>query len=52
VLGGRLMGADMAADILQAWLETDFTAGRHSRRVAKIADIEARHAGDRAGGSA
>lgn len=48
VLGGRLMGADMAADILQAWLETDFAAGRHARRVAKIADVESRHAGDRA----
>ena len=48
VLGGRLMGTDMAADILQAWLETDFAAGRHARRVAKIADVESRHAGDRA----
>jgi len=43
VLGGRLMGADMAADILHAWLETDFAGGRHARRVAKIADIERRH---------
>jgi ribose 5-phosphate isomerase B len=49
VLGGRLMGADMAVDILQAWLETPFAAGRHARRVEKIADIEYRHAGDRAG---
>jgi len=49
VLGGRLMGADMAADILRAWLETDFAGGRHARRVEKIADIETRHAGDRAG---
>ena len=43
VLGGRLMGADMAADILHAWLETDFAGGRHARRVEKIADIERRH---------
>ena len=43
VLGGRLMGADMAADILHAWLEADFAAGRHARRVDKIADIERRH---------
>jgi ribose 5-phosphate isomerase B len=48
VLGGRLMGADMGADILRAWLETDFAGGRHARRVDKIADIECRHAGDRA----
>ncbi len=43
VLGGRLMGAEMAADILHAWLEADFAAGRHARRVDKIADIERRH---------
>ena len=43
VLGGRLMGADMAADILQAWLQTEFAGGRHARRVEKIADIERRH---------
>ena len=43
VLGGRLMGADMGADILRAWLETDFAGGRHARRVVKIADIERRH---------
>jgi ribose 5-phosphate isomerase B len=43
VLGGRLMGAEMAADILRAWLETDFAAGRHARRVDKIADIERRY---------
>ena len=50
VLGGRLMGADMAADILQAWLETAFAGGRHARRIEKIADVEVRHAGDRAPG--
>jgi ribose 5-phosphate isomerase B len=43
VLAGRLMGGDMAADILQAWLETNFAGGRHARRVEKIADIERRH---------
>ena len=43
VLGGRLMGADMAADILHAWLATDFAGGRHARRVDKMADIERRH---------
>lgn len=47
-LGGRLMGAEMATDILRAWLETEFAGGRHARRVEKIADIESRHAGDRA----
>ena len=44
VLGGRLMGADMSADILRVWLETDFAGGRHARRVGKIAEIEGRRA--------
>jgi ribose 5-phosphate isomerase RpiB len=35
--------SDMAADILRAWLETEFAGGRHARRVEKIADIERRH---------
>jgi ribose 5-phosphate isomerase B len=48
-LGGRLMGPEMALDILRMWIETDFAGGRHQRRVDKIADIERRHAGDRAG---
>ena len=48
-LGGRLMGPEMALDILRRWIETDFAGGRHQRRVDKIADIERRHAGDRAG---
>ncbi|HSE02699.1 MAG TPA: RpiB/LacA/LacB family sugar-phosphate isomerase, partial [Methylomirabilota bacterium] len=44
VLGGRLMGAEMSADILRVWLETDFAGGRHARRVGKIAEIEGRRA--------
>ena len=48
-LGGRLMGPEMALDILQMWLETDFAGGRHSRRVDKITDLERRHADGRAG---
>ena len=48
-LGGRLMGPEMALDILRMWLATDFAGGRHRRRVDKIADLERRYAGDRAG---
>ncbi len=48
-LGGRLMGPEMALDILQMWLETDFAGGRHSRRVDKITDLELRHPDGRAG---
>jgi ribose 5-phosphate isomerase B len=42
-LGGRLMGPEMALDILRMWLETDFAGDRHRRRIGKIADIERRH---------
>lgn len=35
-LGARVVGAGLAADILQAFLETTFEAGRHQARVAKI----------------
>jgi ribose 5-phosphate isomerase B len=48
-LGGRLMGPEMALDILRMWLETDFAGGRHRRRIDKIADLERRHAPVRQG---
>jgi len=48
-LGGRLMGPEMALDILRMWLATDFAGGRHNRRVDKIADLERRHAARRQG---
>ena len=43
-LGGRLMGHEMALDILKMWLGTDFAGDRHRRRIAKIAELERRHA--------
>jgi ribose 5-phosphate isomerase B len=46
-LGGRLMGPDMARDILRMWLETAFAGGRHQRRVDKIADLERHRAATR-----
>jgi ribose 5-phosphate isomerase B len=49
-LGGRLMGTEMAVDILRMWLATDFAGGRHQRRIDKITELERRHAGDRTGG--
>ena len=48
-LGGRLMGPEVALDILRMWLATDFAGGRHRRRVDKIADLERRHAARRPG---
>jgi ribose 5-phosphate isomerase B len=42
-LGGRMMGREMAVDILARWLETEFAGGRHQRRVATISGLERRH---------
>lgn len=36
VLPARFVTAPQAVEIMKAWLETPFEAGRHSRRVAKI----------------
>ena len=35
-LGERLVGAEMAIAILDAWLATPFDGGRHARRIALI----------------
>lgn len=45
-LGERVVGPGLAADIVKIWLETEFSGGRHSRRVNKINDIEKEQAGD------
>ena len=39
-LGGRLMGREMAIEILGIWLATPFEGGRHNRRIAKIREAE------------
>jgi ribose 5-phosphate isomerase B len=35
-LGGRVIGQELAFDILRTFLGTEFDGGRHSRRIAKI----------------
>jgi ribose 5-phosphate isomerase B len=39
-LGGRIVAPSLACSIVDAFLETDFEAGRHARRVGQISDIE------------
>lgn len=39
-LGERVTGAGLAFDIVAAWIETEFLAGRHEKRVNKISDME------------
>ncbi|MEW5800804.1 MAG: ribose 5-phosphate isomerase B [bacterium] len=36
VLGGRVIGREMAVEITKTWLATPFSGGRHSGRIAKI----------------
>ncbi len=36
VLGGRLLGPELAKDCLRVFLTTSFDVGRHARRVAKL----------------
>lgn len=36
VVGARTMGAEVAADCLNTFLETAFEGGRHERRVSKM----------------
>jgi len=35
-LGERMIPEELALEIVRVWLETDFTNGRHSRRIAMI----------------
>ncbi len=35
-LGGRVLGIEIALDIVGAWVETEFAGGRHQRRLEKL----------------
>src|SRR5512140_3810830 len=39
-LGGRMLEENAAMEIVRVFLDTPFEAGRHQRRVQKIADLE------------
>ena len=43
-MGERIIGPGLALEIVDAWLKTDFAAGRHERRLHKIRDIEQKYA--------
>ena len=40
VMGGRVIGKDLAAEILKVWLSTTFEGERHLKRLNKINKIE------------
>lgn len=37
-LGARVLGVDLAREIVRVWLDSEFEGGRHERRVNKIED--------------
>ena len=39
VMGGRLIGRDLAEEIVRTWLTTEFDGGRHERRIAQLDEI-------------
>ncbi len=39
-MGSRLIGCGLAAEIVKTFINTDFSAGRHQRRVEKITALE------------
>lgn len=41
-LGGRVLGPELALEIVDIWLGTEFEAGRHQRRIDKITEMENR----------
>lgn len=40
VIGGRIVGKDLAKAIVRVWLDTPFAGGRHKRRLEKIEALE------------
>lgn len=42
-LGARVIGYGLAESIVKAWLNTEFSGGRHQRRIDKITSIEKRY---------
>ena len=39
VMGGRLIGSELAKEIVTTWLRTPFEGGRHERRVAQLDNL-------------
>lgn len=40
ILGGRVIGEELACEIVKTWLNTPFLKGRHQRRLALIEELE------------
>jgi ribose 5-phosphate isomerase B len=40
IIGGRIVGKELAKEIVKVWLETPFAGGKHKRRIEKIEALE------------
>ena len=45
-IGARVIGPGLAEEVLRIWIETAFEGGRHSRRLARLDEVEKRHGGN------
>lgn len=43
ILGGRVLGDDLAKNIVKVWLHTEFEGGRHQNRIDMITAIEKKY---------
>ncbi|MBS3809308.1 MAG: ribose 5-phosphate isomerase B [Desulfobacterales bacterium] len=39
VMGGRVIGSELAGEIVRTWLETPFEGGRHQKRLEKFSEF-------------
>jgi ribose 5-phosphate isomerase B len=46
-LGGRLLTASQAEEVLRVWLSTPFAGGRHAARIEKLSRIERKYSRER-----
>jgi ribose 5-phosphate isomerase B len=44
-IGGRIVAAGLAEEIVTLWQATEFEGGRHARRLQQVADLEREAAG-------
>ncbi|TYQ14678.1 UNVERIFIED_CONTAM: ribose 5-phosphate isomerase B [Acetivibrio alkalicellulosi] len=42
-IGERVVGLDLALDIVDTWMNSEFQGGKHKRRVDKICEIERKY---------
>lgn len=43
VMGGRVLGDELAKNITKVWLHTEYEGGRHQRRLDQITSIEEKY---------